>query len=89
MSTETLNGNSLTRVLTPKVAAHPDGVHLQINNRLAKDAAFFTKPTGSIYVRIPKGKSNQEELLPPGTAKIGCSLPEDVEFEYASFEVVE
>jgi hypothetical protein len=64
-------------------------VHIQIDNRLGKDAAFFTEPNGSIYVPIPKGKSNRVELLSPGTAKINCSLRGDAEFEYASFEVVE
>jgi hypothetical protein len=44
-STETLNGNSLTVVLTPKVAAHPDGVHIQIDNRLGKSAEYFARPS--------------------------------------------
>jgi len=91
-STETLNGNSFTRVLTSKVAAHPDGVHIQFDNRLGKDASYFTV-TGpndlTINVPIPKGKSNQVELLPPGTAKISCSLPADFYDNYAYFKVVE
>jgi hypothetical protein len=89
-TTETLNGNSLTRVLTPKVAAHPDGVHIQFDNRLGERADYYTEDSKVAWgVRIPKGKSNQAALLPPGTAKITCSLREDFESNYASFDVVE
>jgi hypothetical protein len=89
-STETLNGTSLTLVLTPKVAAHPDGVHIQMDNRLGKSAYYFTEPNNAAWnVPIPKGKSNQVAVLPPGTAKINCSLPGDLEYKYAYFEVVE
>jgi hypothetical protein len=73
-------------VLTPKVAAHPDGVHIQFDNRLGKGASYYANDgdSGSIH----KGKSNQEALIPPGTAKINCSLIQDVGHNYASFEVV-
>jgi hypothetical protein len=88
-STETLNGNSLTVVLTPKVAAHPDGVHIQFDNRLGKGAEYFTPDSKIAWsAPIPEGKSNQEALLPPGTAKINCSLDGDFDYNYASFEVV-
>jgi hypothetical protein len=97
-STETLNGYSLTEVLTPKVAAHPDGVHIQFDNRLGKGAEYSARGSDvymtldsnvAWYVPIPKGKSNQAVLLPPGTGKISCS-PRDVHFEsnYASFQIV-
>jgi len=97
-STETINGNILTRVLTPKVAAHPDGVHIQIDNRLGKGAPYYeyANPAnpGAFGASLPgaslpKGKSNQEALLPPGTAKIRCSPLRYYEEHYASFEVVE
>jgi len=90
LSTETLNGNSLTVGLTPKVAAHPDGVHIQFDNRLGKGAEYFTEDSKVAWgVRIPEGTSNQEALLPPGTAKINCSQVGDFDYNYASFEVVE
>jgi hypothetical protein len=38
--TEALDDGILTRVLTPKVEAHPDGVHLQIDLRLRKPAGY-------------------------------------------------
>src|SRR5919107_974174 len=98
-STETKNGNILTRVLTPKVAAHPDGVHIQIDNRLGKGAPYYLElrqgqfqydaNPGAVGASIPKGKSNQEALLPPGTAKIRCTPLRYYEEHYASFEVVE
>ena len=99
-STETKNGNILTRVLTPKVAAHPDGVHIQIDNRLGKGAPYYLElrkgeflydaNPGAFGASIPKGKSNQEALPPPGTAKIRCTpLRYYGEKNYASFEVVE
>jgi hypothetical protein len=87
-STQALNGNSLARVLTPKVAAHPDGVHIQFDNRLGKGAVYVAN-NGAFGASIPEGKSNQEALLPPGTAKINCYLSGDVGINYASFEVVE
>ena len=88
-STETINGNILTRVLTPKVAAHPDGVHIQIDNRLGKGAPYYYANPGGFSASLPKGKSNQEALLPPGTAKIRCSPLRYYEEHFASFEVVE
>ena len=88
-STETINGNILTRVLTPKVAAHPDGVHIQFDNRLGKGAPYYYANPGGFGASIPKGKSNQEALLPPGTAKIRCSPLRYYEEHFASFEVVE
>jgi hypothetical protein len=87
-STETLNGNSLTVVLTPKVAAHPDGVHIQIDNRLGKSVELNARLSDVVW-DVPKGMSNQAALLPLGTAKINCSLPEDFEYNYAYFEIVE
>jgi hypothetical protein len=85
-------------VLTPKVAAHPDGVHIQFDNRLGQRAESFTKGGVVMAIRIPRGKSNQKflTLFPPGTHKISCSvdekptsLSEDFEDKYAYFEVVE
>ena len=88
-STETLNGNSLTVVLTPKVAAHPDGVHIEFDNRLGKGGSFSTPDSKVAWGDpIPEGKSNQKALIPPGTAKIHRSVGGDIGSNYASFEVV-
>src|SRR5215211_7604145 len=61
MSTEALNGDVLTRVRTPKVAAQPDGVHYQIDNRLSQ-AADYSLSNGDV--------GTTEEL---GTAEKGIS----------------
>ena len=61
MSTEVLNGDVLTRVRTPKVAAQPDGVHYQIDNRLSQ-AADYSLSNGDV--------GTTEEL---GTAEKGIS----------------
>ena len=86
-STEALNGNALTRVLTPKVAAQRDGVHLQIDNRLSKGASLHkaiyygpgvtpSQPTVT-GANIPKGKSNHVVLeFLPGSEDIACASPD-------------
>jgi hypothetical protein len=98
-STEALNGNALTRVLTPKVAARPDGVHIQIDNRLGKAAslhkAIYHGPnvtpeqpsvTGD---NIPKGKSNHVVELLPGIEDIACAAPDwYYALTFASMEIV-
>jgi hypothetical protein len=52
-STEALNRGVLTRVLTPKVAAHPDGVHYRIDNRLGKATTYTSDLHGSPSLKCP------------------------------------
>ena len=95
-STEALYGNALTRVLTPKVAAHPDGVHYQIDNRLGNGIQYEINPETieTTSGRIPEGLSKHVYTLPPGTAKIRCiprnwaTLPTQTQPTYAHFEIV-
>jgi hypothetical protein len=96
---EALNSGVLTRVLTPKVEAQPDGLHLQIDNRVGEDAAYSIKVAGATsgesyesgdYLR--KGVTNDVIVAPPGIAEIQCYPSENYDFteqKYASFEVVE
>jgi hypothetical protein len=67
-SAEALNGDVLTRVLTPIVAAQPDGVHLHINNRLSRHTSYSQYVNGeySGTDNIPKGISNHAIESPPG-----------------------
>jgi hypothetical protein len=88
------NGDSVTRVLTPKVAAQPDGVHMQIDNRLGERAKYFAEGWTGVEGPLtegplPKGKSNAVEDFPPGPAWIRCYLPGDIYYINASFEIVE
>lgn len=93
-STEALNGDVLTRVLTPKVAAHPDGVHFQIDNRLGTATTYSYYDNGEYLGGdpIPKGISNHVLLsFPPGPAEIQCDPTGDFnayETARARFEIV-
>ena len=75
-STEALNGDVLTRVLTPKVAAQPDGLHLRVVNRLSKATTYRSEPSGkyflSLPITIPRGISNHVVEFPPGIAGFQC-----------------
>jgi hypothetical protein len=84
-------------VLAPKAAARPDGARVRMGDRPGKGASYYytdpNDPTGVAFgVPVPEGKSNRVALLPPGKAtgkaKIGCSLPKDLGYGYASFRVV-
>jgi hypothetical protein len=96
--TEALNDGVLTRVLTPKVEAQPDGVHLQIDNRVGKDPGYDIsvaqatplesyESSGSL---IRKGINNDVTGAPPGIAEIQCfTWPRYYDNEkYAYFEIV-
>ena len=96
--TEALDDGILTRVLTPKVEAHPDGVHLQIDLRLRKPAGYsisdaratpFERYSDGGYLR--KGITNDVIQAPPSIAEIQCYPSENYDFSvrtYAYFEVV-
>ena len=95
MSTEALNGDVLTRVRTPKVAAQPDGVHYQIDNRLSQ-AADYSLSNGDAGTTeelgtAEKGISDHVSERPPGLAKIKCNPTENYDpayTRYAHFEMV-
>jgi hypothetical protein len=91
MSTEALNGDVLTRVLTPKVAAHPDGVHIQFDNRLGEDTNYEADD-GVVVGITEEGISNHVEQFPPGIVEIKCDPPigtyDPATIRYARFEVV-
>jgi hypothetical protein len=89
-----------TRVLTPKVAAQPDGVHFVIDNRLKTGTGGYTVALphgeGPLYSgaggNAPRGISKHVEPFSPGTVKISCNPPgfsgEEEELDYASFKVL-
>jgi hypothetical protein len=97
--TEALEDGVLTRVLTPKVEAQPDGVHLQIDNRIGKAPGYVfsvAKATnlesyesgGSLF---RKGINNDVTDAPPGIAEIQCfTQPRRYDYneKYAYFEIV-
>src|SRR5215213_9799740 len=95
MRTEVLNGDVLTRVRTPKVAAQPDAVHYQIDNRLSQ-AADYSLSNGDVGTTeelgtAEKGISNHVSERPPSIAKIKCNPTENYDpayIRYAHFEVV-
>jgi len=91
---EALNGGVLTRVLTPKVEAQPDGVHFRIDNRLGKATTYTGDPSRQPFVefRIPKGVSHHAELFPPGLGEFVCDPSRDFnpyEATRAHFQIVE
>jgi hypothetical protein len=63
-------------VLTPKVAAQPDGLHLRVGNRLSKATTYTSEPSGryflSLPITIPKGISNHAVEFPAGIAGFQC-----------------
>lgn len=61
------------RVLTPEVAARPDGVHLAIENRLEGSADLsVSHPGGGMGWSVPSGESERVANVPPGKAQIDC-----------------
>jgi hypothetical protein len=91
---EAHNDGTLTRVLTPKVAAQPDGVHYVIDNRIGVDSSYTVEfPSGGgIGDILPKGESRHTEPFSPGVLiNISCDPPGyegKKDLEYASFEVL-
>lgn len=61
------------RVLTPKVEAQPDGVHLVLDNRLTGNADYsIDHPGGGEGWNVPPGESERVANTPPGSARIDC-----------------
>ena len=96
--TEALDDGILTRVLTPKVEAQTDGVHLQIDLRLRKPAGYTINVARATPLEsysdggyLRKGITNDVIQAPPGIAEIQCYPSENYDFrvrKYAHFEVV-
>ena len=90
---EAHNDGTLTRVLTPKVEAQPDGVHYRIDNRMGVDSSYTVEyPSGGgIGANLPKGESGHIEPFAPGIRiKISCDPPGyegEKELEFASCEI--
>ena len=60
-------------VLTPKVEAQPDGVHLVLDNRLSGNADYsISHPGGGEGWNVPAGESERVANVPPETARIDC-----------------
>ncbi len=66
-----------TRVSTPRVEAHPDGVHFVIDNRFEKGTGYsFEYPEGGGGGNSAEhGESRHVEDFPPGKVRIGCEKP--------------
>ena len=91
---EAHNNGTLTRVLTPKVEAQPDGVHYTIDSRMGVDSSYTVEyPSGGgIGDNLPKGESRHIEPFAPGMRiNISCDPPGyegEKDLEFASFEVL-
>lgn len=87
-----------TRVLTPRVEAQPDGVHLIIDNHLPGSGGYtvaLPKSEGPLHSgaggNVPRGESRHVEPFSPGKVRIGCNPPGysgEEKLDYASFEVL-
>lgn len=60
------------RTTTPRVEARLDGVHLQLDNRLADGGFEFSYAEGGGGGNAPAGESRQVVDIPPGELRIGC-----------------
>ena len=66
-------GNDGVRVLTPRVESGPDGVHLEIDNRLDGSTDLsVSHPGGGMGWSVPTGRSERVANVPPGKVKIDC-----------------
>ena len=80
-----------TRVLTPRVRARPDGVHLVIDNRFDAEAGYaFKHPEGEMGDGAPRGESSHVWDPPPGEIRVGCEKPpvDGIGTDYATLKVV-
>ncbi len=83
-------GSEGTRLLTPRVEARPDGVHLVIDNRFDAEAGYvFKHPEGGMGDSAPKGESSHIGDFPPGKVKVGCEKPQvdGIGTDYAALKV--
>lgn len=82
-----------TRVTTPRVRAHPDGVHFVVDNRFKKGASYsFEYPEGGGGGEsVPHGESAHVGDFPPGKVRIGCEKPpvDGTGQDYEKLEVVD
>lgn len=80
-----------TRIETPSVRTHPDGVHVVIDNRLGFDTGFSTRyETGAAGDNAPQGESEHVLRAPPGALEIGCYTDRDaVESDLGTLQVVD
>jgi hypothetical protein len=66
-----------TRLLTPVVSAHPDGVHLRVENRSGVRLQLRIEYLGGAEGGgVPVGVQNFVRSIAPGEARIGCALPD-------------
>ena len=70
------------RVVTPRVAARPGGVHFVIDNRIGADTEYgYSESSGSSVPttlgsgRAPAGESEHVKGFPPGEVQIVCYEP--------------
>ena len=82
-----------TSVTTPRVRAHPDGVHFVVDNRFKKGASYsFEYPEGGGGGEsAPHGESAHVGDFPPGKVRIGCEKPpvDGMDVDYVVLEVVD
>jgi hypothetical protein len=82
-----------TRILTPRVEAHPDGVHYVIDNRFEAAAGYSVEypEGGGGGDSAPRGESEHIGDFPPGKIRIGCEeRPVDgTDVDYGALEVVD
>lgn len=68
------DGSGSALVLTPRVEARPDGVHLVVDNQSKQEAIYVAQlpEGGSMSGDAPPGGSEHVEGWPPGKLQIGC-----------------
>jgi hypothetical protein len=80
-------------VVTPKVAAEPDGVHLVVRNETRTDRVLSVVAEGAFGAgqSAPVGTTSVVWPVPPGNATVSCSrLREDPsEPSRATFEIID
>ena len=86
-------GQDGTRVSTPRVEAHPDGVHFVVDNRFENGTSysFEYREGGGGGDSAPRGESGHVEDFPPGKVRIGCEKPpvDGMGLDYRVLEVVD
>lgn len=82
-----------TRVLTSRVKAHPDGVHIAIDNRFDAEAGYSVEypDGGGEGYSVPRGVGEHVGDYPPGKVRIGCEKPpvDGTDVDFGALEVVD
>lgn len=82
-----------TRVLTPRVGAHTDGVHFVVDNQYKKGTSYSFEYAegGGEGDSAPRGESEHIGEFPPGKIRIGCEKPpvDGTGQDYENLEVVD